>query len=312
MRKSFVVVFALSVVGAVATACSSSSGLGLGDDTLAPPNDSGTDSTVGPTPDGSTPIGDGSTPTLDAGSDARAEPDCTGLAYCENFEAYEDAGALKNGGTLGPWSIQINVPADAGSPEPMGVDTVNPYGGLRSLHIQVPNNANSSTHLLNLTKASGLVGNDLYGRMMVYYKGAKPNGHTWTWQGIGASSESGDPSTSLNVANEGNDYFVNYHGTAGDSTAETSDHGGVPVVNAWVCLQWEYNASGAPIADDVKVWADGTVIIDSKKAPIQAWQLPDPVTQMQLGWVHYPETTEAIDLYIDDFALNNAMIACPP
>lgn len=77
-------------------------------------------------------------------------------------------------------------------------------------------------------------------------------------------------------------------------------------------MQWEYNSSGAGAVDDAKVWADGVLIIDSLVAPgVENWQIANPVTTMQLGWVHYPQTSEAIDLYIDDFALNNAMIPCP-
>jgi hypothetical protein len=296
---------------AVAAACSSSSSdLTLGDDTPLGDAGSGTDSTVAAN-DSGTPVDSGA--PIDAGPDARPEPSCAGIAYCENFETYDDAGALKNNDMLGPWKVAIGVPADAGSPEPMGVDTINPYGGFKSLHIQVPNKANSSTHLLEQTNtgATGLVGNDLWGRAMVYFKGSKPNGHTWVFQGIGASTESGDLNMSLNLADQGTNYFLNYHGTFMDAGAETSQSGGTPAQDKWVCLQWEYNASGGTPVDQAKVWADGALIIDSKAAPVQAWQLADPFTQMQLGWVHYPQTTEAIDLYIDDFALNNTMIPCP-
>jgi hypothetical protein len=293
---------------AVGACSSSSSDLTLGDDS-SPGTDSGsgTDSTVTGNDTGA-PTDSG---VVDAGSDARPEPDCTGIAYCENFETYP-AGALTNNGTLGPWKVDIGVPADAGGPEPMSVDNVNPYGGLQSLHIKVPNLANSSTHLLTQTKTggTGLVGNTLWGRAMVYFKGALPNGHTWVFQGTGGSTKSGDTNMSLNLANAGTDYFLNYHGTADSGSAETSASGGTPVQDKWVCLQWEYDASGSGATDEAKVWADGTLIIDSQ-AKDENWQLADPFTSMQLGWVHYPQTTEAIDLYIDDFALNNSEIACP-
>lgn len=312
MKSTRIVVLLSSITAMVAAgACSnSSSDLGLGDDDL-PANDAGADTTTtGPTD--SAPPDDGST-SLDAGSDARPEPDCTGIAYCENFESYTDAGALKNNDMLGPWKIDIGIPADAGGPEPMSVDSVNPYGGTQSLHIKVPNLANSSTHLLTQTKTggTGLVGNTLWGRAMVYYAGATPNGHTWIFEGEGASTKSGDSNMSLNLANQTSNYFLNYHGTADASAAETSASGGTPKKDAWVCMQWEFDSSGTGATDEAKVWADGTLIIDSQTMS-ENWQLANPFTTMQLGWVHYPQTTEAIDLYIDDFALNNAQIPCPP
>ncbi|MEO7109226.1 MAG: hypothetical protein ABI183_02210, partial [Polyangiaceae bacterium] len=91
---------------AVAGACSSSSSdLTLGDDTpLGGDAGSGADSTVTAN-DSGTP-GDSGAPT-DAGSDARPEPSCTGIAYCENFEDYDDAGPLKNNDMLGPWKVSV-------------------------------------------------------------------------------------------------------------------------------------------------------------------------------------------------------------
>ncbi|MEO8876045.1 MAG: hypothetical protein ABI461_10690, partial [Polyangiaceae bacterium] len=113
MRKKSAVTSAMPVllfglVGAAAVvACSSSSGdlgLGGGDDTTQQP---GVD---GGFPDGSISNQDSGPATdsgpgtpVDAGPDARAEPSCAGLSYCENFEDYSDAGVIANNATIGPW-----------------------------------------------------------------------------------------------------------------------------------------------------------------------------------------------------------------
>jgi len=308
MKRSTVTAFAVSAfIATAAAACSSSSGdLSTGDDS-SPGTDSGsgTDSTVVTNPDGAAPTDSGSNQPSDAGADVKAEPDCTGLAYCENFEGYDDASTILNNEILGPWKAEVSGTVT------MKVDGDNPYGGSKALHINIPVlDAGSSTSTLDQSVASGglVTGNDLWGRVMVWYKN-KPNGHTWIFEGQGKSTAS-NKTMNLNLADQGSNYFLNYHGDT-TSGAESSAAGGTPVAGAWVCLQWEYNGSTTTNASEAKVWADGTLIIDSKKAPAQTWDLATPFTSFQLGFVHYPNTTEVIDLYIDDFALNNARVACP-
>jgi hypothetical protein len=308
MRKSTTVAIVLfGFAGAVACS-SSSSGLGVGggDDTQ-PASDagSGADGTIG-NQDGA-PVDSGEVPT-DAGSDARAEPSCAGLSYCENFEEYDDAGAIKNNALIGPWKASV------GGAAVMTIDGVHPYGGSKSLHITVPNTDPGANGILNQTAAGGLVtGNNLFGRAMVYYGtggGAdKPVGvHSWIFQGQGTSTAS-TKNMSLNLANHGDYYFLNYHGdtTAG---AESSVTGGTPVAGAWVCMQWEYDGSGST-ADEAKVWADGTLVVHATKAG-QSWNLATPFTNFQFGFTHYQTLANAIDVYLDDFALDDTMIACPP
>jgi hypothetical protein len=276
--------------------------LGLGDDSSAGTDASTSDGTTVTGQDSSTT--DSGNPIGDAGADVRAEPSCSGIAYCENFEDYDDASTIANGKTLGPWTTNV------GGTETMTVDGTNPYGGTKALHINIPIvDAGSSTSLLEQTVGGGLVTNgDMWGRMMVWYKN-KPNGHTWLFQGLGHSSASGN-NMSLNLANSGGNYFFNYHGYA-DAGEETSDQGGTPVAGAWVCLQWEYKSSGTVNQSEAKLWADGVLVIDSLAAPVQTWDLATPFTEMQLGFVHYPNTAEIIDVFIDDFALNNAKVDCP-
>ena len=321
MRNASSWVFGLLVLGAAAAACSSS-----GDNAAAGPGSSGdpqpgtdasssTDGSVTTEPDGSVAeppdgsVGDSASP-VDAGSDAHAEPSCAGLAYCENFESYPASTTpIANNTTIGPWKATTNGAAV------MTIDSVHPFGGTKALHITVPNLDTGASGLLNLTKAAGLVtGNNLFGRAMVYYtKSAtddKPNGvHSWIFQGIGTSTASGKI-MSLNLANNGTSYFLNYHGDS-TSSAESSKNGGTPAAGKWVCMQWQYNSSGAPPADDAKVWADGALVLEATKAA-QSWNLATPFSTMQFGFTHYQKLSNAIDVYLDDFAVDTAMIACPP
>jgi len=330
MRKASTLMFGLLGVaalaaGAAGAACGGSdsgSETGAGGGGTGDPQQPGSDS--GPTTDGSVTTdrdtgvtsptdsggGDGSKPIVDAGGDARPEPSCAGLAYCEDFESYPGSSvAISTNTTIGPWKATVNGAAV------MTIDGVRPYGGAKALHITVPKNDTGASGLLNLTKAAGLItGNNLFGRAMVYYtKSAtddKPIGvHSWIFQGIGTSTASGKI-MSLNLANNGTSYFLNYHGDS-TSSAESSKNGGTPVAAKWVCMQWEYDSSGASPADEAKVWADGTLIIDATKAA-QNWNLATPFSTMQFGFTHYQTLPNAIDVYLDDFAVNNAMVACPP
>lgn len=322
MRRSYWLAPGLLFV-ASAAACSGSSSTepGVGGGGGGDPTHSGTDGGTTGT-DGSvqkdsdsgaaqgTDAGtkDGAAP-VDAGSDARAESSCAGLAYCEDFESYAIAGPIANNTTVGPWKATVNGAAV------MTIDGVRPYAGTKALHITVPNADTGASGLLNLTKAAGLItGNNLFGRAMVYYtKSATddlPKGvHSWIFQGIGTSSESGKI-MSLNLANNGTNYFLNYHGDS-TSSAESSKTGGTPVAAKWVCMQWQYDSSGATPADDAKVWADGVLALDATKAA-EKWMLATPFSTMQFGFTHYQTLTNAIDVYLDDFAVDTKMIACPP
>ncbi len=329
MRKASTLVFGLLGLAALAAggagaACGGSdsgseTGAGPGGpgDPQQPGSDSGstTDGSVTTDPDTgvTSPIDSGggdSSPIVDAGGDARPEPSCVGLAYCEDFESYAASSTpIATNTTIGPWKATVNGAAV------MTIDAVRPYGGAKALHITVPKNDTGASGLLNITKAAGLItGNNLFGRAMVYYtKSAtddKPNGvHSWIFQGIGTSTASGKI-MSLNLANNGTSYFLNYHGDS-TSSAESSKNGGTPVAAKWVCMQWEYNSSGATPVDEAKVWADGALIIDATKAA-QNWNLATPFSTMQFGFTHYQTLSNAIDVYLDDFAVNNAMVACPP
>jgi hypothetical protein len=307
-------------VGALAilAACSGSSAGGDVTGIETPPRP-GSDSGVPTTEDGSVPPqsdsggplpsdggADSSTP-LDSGGDARAEPSCAGLAYCENFESYP-AGAVVNNATVGPWTATTSGAAA------MTIDSVRPYGGTKSLHIKVPTADIGASALLNITKPAGLItGNNLFGRAMVYYtKSAtedKPNGvHSWIFQGTGLSTASGKTMT-LNLANNGTSYFLNYHGDTTIS-AEASKNGGTPVAAKWVCVQWQFDSAGTPAADDAKVFVDGSLALEATKAA-QNWNLATPFSKMQFGFTHYQTLSNAIDVYLDDFAVNTATIPCP-
>ncbi len=309
MQKYWIVPF-VAVVGACS---SSSSSLGIGgDDTVDPGNDGGaalTDSgggggTVTDSGGGGTVTDSGT--TVDAGVDAGNIPSCAGLAYCDDFESY--SGAITNGMTLGPWKASVGGAVVA------TVDTTKAYSGTKSLHITIASGDTGAHATLNQMKAAGLVtGNNMYGRAMVYYSNAggadvPTKVHSWVFQSTGKSTKTGND-VSMNVANNGSNYFLNYH--PGTPSTEYSASGGKPTAGKWICMQWQFDGSGKPPADDGKINIDGMNVVDAK-AKTPNWDFATPWDSFDFGFTHYQTTGNKIDVYLDDVAVDGKPVACPP
>jgi hypothetical protein len=250
--------------------------------------------------------------SFDGGADATA-PDaavdaaqlaCTG-AYCEDFESYP-AGAITNNGTLGPWTTKVT-----GTVTLAAIDTVKPYSGTKSLHITVPAGATAGATLYKMV-ASGLVpGNNVFGRAMVFYSNdggnAAPVGvHSWLFQGLGTSTAGGG-AVSMNWGDGGANMQLNYHPFG---AAEASVHGTAQMsAGMWHCVQWQYDGSGTTPADAAKVWVDGTVVVQVMQS--QGWLFATPWSSFNFGFMHYQTLATPADVYLDDFALDGAMIPCP-
>ncbi len=128
----------------------------------------------------------------------------------------------------------------------------------------------------------------------------------WIFQSTGNSAASGG-SVNMNVANDGTSYFLDYHPHVGPEQSLT---GGKPSAGVRHCMQWEYDGAGTPPKDEGKIWIDGTLVVDAKP-PTQKWDFATPWSNFDFGFTHDQTTKNAIDVYLDDFALAAAMVACP-
>lgn len=264
-------------------------------------------------------------PTADAAQaiDAGSGPSCAGLAYCEDFDELPD-GALANATTLGPWAVAVSgVTAE--------IDATNPYHSAKSLHIIIPSGVNTGSggtpsHATLTQKAgagSGLVaGDNLFGRAMIYYSDTGSNGlpigvHSWFFIASGTSSQLGS-AASLNLGGGGAKLQLNY------SPGDKSVQGGTMTAGAWHCVQWEYDGaidsagsgsgsgsdgSGATPANVAKVWIDGSDALDIPAT--QGWDFATPWNAFSFGYTHYQTLTNPVEVFLDDFALDHAMIDCP-
>ncbi len=251
----------------------------------------------------------------DAGTDApTGDGGCGPWKYCEDFESYK-AGAIANGAALGPWKATVQ-----GTGIVFQVDATNPYKSKQSLHVTVPTNAGmdagtTARGTLNQSATSGLItGNNMFGRAMVFYSNTGGNDlplgvHSWLFQSGGNSSE-GDGGVTMNMGTGGATAKpqLNYHPPL--PLAEQSVQNGSITAGAWHCLQWQYDGSGAAPADVAHVWIDGTDVVDVAKS--KGWWFATPWDTFDFGFTHFQALANGVDVYLDDFALDGAMIACPP
>jgi hypothetical protein len=259
-------------------------------------------------------LSSGSTLDLASPPDLITAPvSCGNYLYCENFEAY--SGTVSNGEKLGPWVATVTSTAtDAGAGQTITVDSVRPYSGSKSLHVTVP--AGMPTRgTLNQTVKTGLVaGNNIFGRAMVYYSNTNGNDlaigvHSWIFNANGTVT-AGGASADINMGGGGAKFQLNYHPPAppAPTGTEYSLQGGTQTAGQWMCVQWQLNGSGT--TNEGKVWVDGVLALDAvNQNPV--WDFAQPWTSMDFGFNHYQTTTNPIDIYLDDFALNDTMIPCP-
>jgi hypothetical protein len=258
-------------------------------------------------------ITDSSSPDVTQSADGgdAATTGCGAYTYCDDFESYT-AGAIAYSAMLGPWKATVQ-----GTGIQFQVDAVKPHAGKQSLHITVPaepgqDAGTSARGTLNQTAASGLItGNNVFGRAMVFYSNMNGNDlplgvHSWLFSSAGNSAIA-DGGVNMNMGGGGAKMQLNYHPPA--PLPEQSVQGGVMSAGTWHCVQWEYDGSGAPPNDAGRVWVDGTLAVDVAKS--QGWNFATPWNTFDFGFTHYQALANAVDVYLDDFALDGAMIPCP-
>lgn len=305
--------------------------LGLGVGTIIACSGDDDDAIANPKPDAAAPaptttgtaVTDSSPPAADGDvPDATLPPDsCDGYQYCENFEAYD--GTVTNAQALGPWAASV-------SGVTMAVDTTRPHSGARSLHITTIADGGAPAHgTLRQTPDGGLIpGNDVYGRVMIFYNDAPgfqlPLGvHSWIFNTQGNSIQA-DGGVDLNMGGGGAKMQLNYH-FPNETPAEQAVVGGNITTGAWHCIQWQFNGSKdggkAKPVDEDRVWLDGTLAVDAvefEDGGGKKWPSAEPWKLFDFGFNHYQvldgganQPNYNVDVYLDDFAMSNAMVPCP-
>jgi hypothetical protein len=199
----------------------------------------------------------------------------------------------------------------------MQIDTTHPYCGAKALRVTVPTNAGEDAGTtargsLNQAATAGLVsGNNLFGRAMVFYANTNGNDlplgvHSWLFQSAGNSAVA-DGGVNMNMGGGGAMMQLNYHPPL--PLTEQSVQGGMITAGAWHCVQWQYDGSGTPVADDGRVWVDGTLALNVPNT--KGWNFATPWSSFDFGFTHYEILANGVDVYLDELAVANTMIPCP-
>jgi hypothetical protein len=229
---------------------------------------------------------------------------CGSYRYCENFESY--SGAITNQMVVGPWKAAVS-----GTGTSIQVDTVLPYSGAKALHVTVPAGDAIRATLGQTVSAGVIPGNNLFGRAMIYYSNTGTNGlplavHSWFFNASGMSTQEAGTVT-MNLGGGGAKYQLNWHPVA--PATEQSVQGGTQSPGTWHCIQWQYDGSGVTPANHAKVWDNGTLAFEVLAT--KAWDFATPWSSFDFGFTHYQTLANPVDIYLDDFALNDTMIPCP-
>jgi hypothetical protein len=147
----------------------------------------------------------------------------------------------------------------------------------------------------------------MFGRAMVYYSNTGGNGlplnvHSWIFSASGTSTTLA-AAVSMNMGGGGARLQLNY------SPGDVSVPGGTVTAGQWHCVQWEYDGSGTPPKNEAKVWIDGAQAIDVPAS--KGWNFATPWNNFNFGFTHYQVLPNPVDVFLDEFALGDAMIPCP-
>jgi hypothetical protein len=242
---------------------------------------------------------------LRTGGDAAAAlpgVECKVARFCEDFEVYARGSAPGK-----PWTASISGGGK------ISIDATKAFSGKQSLHITTPGGSFNGGMLTQRTPALPLPGNDLYGRMMVYFETRPGPAVHFTLFGAYGSlpADGGTAGYTMGGTGKGLPLF-NY--TKGDFTRNERT---MPwPVGRWACAQWQFDGSAAPdgtTRDELRFWLDGSPRTDLtiiKTTSAGAWRAP-AFDRMRLGFENYQPTDAAIEVWIDDFAIDSKPVACP-
>jgi hypothetical protein len=277
-----------------------------GDDSGLPdaaiPDAGGGDSGVpdaGPRDAGTTDSGTPDAGTPDGGS---GDGGCA-AAFCDDFESYNGAGAPK-----GPWSVNTNGGA-------VVMDNSKSHSGTRSVHVSTDGQSSYRQAYMGMTSPF-FPRNEFYGRVWMFLNAVPTQTTHWTnISGEGAVADAG--SSVRAYVRYGGQYSPNMMANYDTSGAATDcwQHSmfAMPTMR-WACYEWHFKQNG----NLMELWVDGQDIIAITVNGMGSgcinhdlgdqWLLPVFDT-LRLGWEHY-QTSDPIDLWIDDVALDGQRIGC--
>jgi hypothetical protein len=276
----------------------------------------GSAGTAGATGGGGSPSGagaGGSGGAGGAGGGAAAVALCPeGSLFCADFEA----AAL---GALGaPWRTDTNAAT-------VNVDEMQAFSGSKAVHVNAPQPGtyHRGYFALDQGSAAGIfpaVAQEMYGRAMVYLA-VLPNADVhWTFiQGEGRAADNTHNALYRygGQHQNGAQLMANYETTM-PVRSDCWDHSAtlMPVAE-WACVEWRFVVA----SNEMQFWLNGSELGDIHVTGMGEgcvandlagqWIAPPAFQTLYLGWEHYQQTMNPIDVWMDDIVVDTKRVGCP-
>ncbi|HTV22710.1 MAG TPA: hypothetical protein VMG12_28670 [Polyangiaceae bacterium] len=236
-----------------------------------------------------------------------------GSLFCEDFE---DAAA---GALAAPWRTSANMAT-------VNVDELQAFSGTKAVHVNAPQAGTYHRGYLALDQGSSAgifpaVATEMYGRAMVYLP-VLPNADVhWTFiQGEGVSAAGGYNALYRygGQHQNGAQLMANYETTSTGPATDCWDHSAstLPVAQ-WTCVEWHFVVA----SNEMQFWLNGSELTDIHVTGMGEgcggngldgqWIAPPAFQTLYLGWEHYQQTMNPIDLWMDDIVVDTKRVGCP-
>lgn len=248
-----------------------------------------------------------------AGGGASAAALCPeGSLFCAGFE---DAAV---GALTAPWRTSAQNAT-------VNVDEMQAFSGSKAVHVNAPQAGTYHRGYFALDQGSSAgifpaVATEMYGRAMVYLP-VLPNADVhWTFiQGEGRAADNTHNALYRygGQHQNGAQLMANYETTDGVAT-DCWDHSEslLPVAE-WTCVEWHFVVA----SNEMQFWLNGTELSDihvtgmgegcGGDALDGQWLAPPAFQTLYLGWEHYQQTMNPIDLWMDDIVVGTQRVGCP-
>lgn len=226
---------------------------------------------------------------------------CSGaFTVCEDFESTA-VGSLPAGLTLGGYGNRT-----------LGVTESQSARGVRSLQIDIAADQSAVVAMLSVSNIASL-SEAHFGRMFYRIEGPGVSEfvHFDVLEAVGPWMEHQNgvrfASTGTGVGSSASNwswiYNVQPFDGGGAEFGSEGDRSAHPVVDEWMCLEWEFDSS----AQTATYYHDGAVIdylvIDTERSEIPAF------TSIQVGFQKF-QNTGAFRVWLDELALSEARVGC--
>jgi hypothetical protein len=234
-----------------------------------------------------------------------------GALFCDDFET----AAL--GAVAAPWRASTNMAT-------VNVDQLQAFSGTNAVHVNAPQAGTYHRGYFALDQGSSAgifpaVATEMYGRAMMYLA-VIPNADAhWTFiQGEGPAAD-GTHNALYRFGGQhqnGAQLMANYE-TTNISTDCWQHSASVMPAATWTCVEWRF----AVETNEMQFWLNGTELTDIHvtgsgegcvgQALEGQWIAPPAFETLYLGWEHYQQTANPIDLWVDAVVVNTERVGCP-